>query len=724
MTAAQRPLTLEELREAVSIKPGETSWDASQLVNDMLSTLLDSCGSLVMIEEEDLSVHFVHQSVKQHLFSESTDSKYHIRMKDADLYLGDVIVTYLNYNAFDRQLTKAKSPMQPQVINYPSAILDESLPRSNIANRLAVKLLKSRRNPKLDIHSQLKKAVGIEDGSNEQTQPSHPFLPYAQEYWLFHTKLFSPARVAGYTLWEYLITEKVKSVELPWNPTSPYHFSDEYIKWMIRNEHWALMDFSLVKFADEPRRHTAIELLLGFLEERATDTNVQNMNFNAALFVASYLNHKALVRLSLENGADINAVSKADSTALVAASKYGHEGIARLLLEHGADVNIESHKHGTALKEASSNDHKEIARLLLENGADINFQGHGWTALQEAIEHGHEGMAVLLLEHGADFNVENKGTAATFQAASSRGYEKIVRWLLQNGKNVNSEDGHSRTALQAASHNGHEEITRLLLQNGANANAKGALQAASSIGHKEIVSLLLKNGANVNAEVERHGVSTALQTASKSGYAEIAKLLLEHGADVNFMGGDYGTALQAASQYGYEEIARLLLEHGADVNVQGGKYGSPLQAASKEGYEGIVRLLLKNGANVNAEGGYYGNALQAASAIDRDEMLRLLLKKGESLDNANKVSSYLGHKEIARLLLENGAHVNAEGGFHGTALQAASTVGRKEIVRLLLKNGAIASNKTMEAASDSGDEDVKKLIRNALKSQAKEEGRQ
>lgn len=40
VVAAQRPLTLEELREAVSIEPGKKSWDASRLVNDMLRSLI------------------------------------------------------------------------------------------------------------------------------------------------------------------------------------------------------------------------------------------------------------------------------------------------------------------------------------------------------------------------------------------------------------------------------------------------------------------------------------------------------------------------------------------------------------------------------------------------------------------------------------------------------------------------------------------------------------
>ena len=49
-----------------------------------------------------------------------------------------------------------------------------------------------------------------------------------------------------------------------------------------------------------------------------------------------------------------------------------------------------------------------------------------------------------------------------------------------------------------------------------------------------------------------------------------------------------------------------------------------------------MKLLLENGAGVDVEGGEYGNVLQAAS--------------------------YGGNEAIVKLLLENGAGVNAEGG--------------------------------------------------------------
>ena len=52
-----------------------------------------------------------------------------------------------------------------------------------------------------------------------------------------------------------------------------------------------------------------------------------------------------------------------------------------------------------------------------------------------------------------------------------------------------------------------------------------------------------------------------------------------------------------------------------------------------------MKLLLVNGADVNAEGGEYGNVLQAALCLDG--------------------------KTIVKMLLGNGAEVNAEGGEYG-----------------------------------------------------------
>jgi ankyrin repeat protein len=77
----------------------------------------------------------------------------------------------------------------------------------------------------------------------------------------------------------------------------------------------------------------------------------------------------------------------------------------------------------------------------------------------------------------------------------------------------------------------------------------------------------------------------------------------------------------------------------------------------------VVKLLLDNNADVNTQGGIYDNALQAASAS--------------------------GYLDVVRLLLDEGADVNTQGGCYRNTLQAASVRGHSDVVKLLLDNGAI-----------------------------------
>ncbi|KAJ7067349.1 ankyrin repeat-containing domain protein [Mycena amicta] len=94
----------------------------------------------------------------------------------------------------------------------------------------------------------------------------------------------------------------------------------------------------------------------------------------------------------------------------------------------------------------------------------------------------------------------------------------------------------------------------------------------------------------------------------------------------------------------------------------------------------VLQRLIGQGADVNAQGGEHGNALQAAS-----------LKE---------------HLEIVRLLLDQGAEVNTQGGFYGNALQAASAEGHMEIVNV---QGGAYSN-ALQAASNGGHMEVVRLL--------------
>jgi ankyrin repeat protein len=117
---------------------------------------------------------------------------------------------------------------------------------------------------------------------------------------------------------------------------------------------------------------------------------------------------------------------------------------------------------------------------------------------------------------------------------------------------------------------------------------------------------------------------------------------------------------------------------------------SLLHMLAFHGYTKLTRALLNKKFDVNAQGGVHGHALQAAIAEDKEEIVKLLLKEG--------------------------ADVNAHGGYYGNALQAAAARGNKEIVDLLLKEGANINAKggifgnALQAAMEANNNEVVILL--------------
>jgi ankyrin repeat protein len=155
------------------------------------------------------------------------------------------------------------------------------------------------------------------------------------------------------------------------------------------------------------------------------------------------------------------------------------------------------------------------------------------------------------------------------------------------------------------------------------------------------------------------------------------------------------TALHWTARFGLCAITEKLFltleeEITHAINTQDSDGLAPLAVAAEHGRCEMAKLLLDKGADISAQGGHYGNALQAATSR--------------------------GHIEIVKLLLDKGADINAQCGRYDNALQAASYGGYMEIVKLLLDNGADISaqgrlySNTLQAASYAGHIEIVKLL--------------
>jgi ankyrin repeat protein len=105
----------------------------------------------------------------------------------------------------------------------------------------------------------------------------------------------------------------------------------------------------------------------------------------------------------------------------------------------------------------------------------------------------------------------------------------------------------------------------------------------------------------------------------------------------------------------------LFLQHNADVNAINNKNYTTLHWASEMGYADVAQILLEYGADINAVSDN-GSPLYLASSN--------------------------GRLEIVRLLLERGAEVNIREPSSQTLFQVATERGHTEITKLLLEHGA------------------------------------
>ena len=185
--SARRPLTLEELQEAASVEPGDIFWKPEKSINDIAMSLR-SCGSFLTIDSDEGTVHFAHMSVKQYLSQPSLPSStqhYRIDFDTAQLYMADIVVTYLSYKGkFDTQIIKQNDPKISVPTDMVSPILGNMMSHGT-KYEVARRFLGSRGKAKSDARHYLQT-----QSSPDTKQNINPFLPYSQQFWLDHTRVY------------------------------------------------------------------------------------------------------------------------------------------------------------------------------------------------------------------------------------------------------------------------------------------------------------------------------------------------------------------------------------------------------------------------------------------------------------------------------------------------------------------------------------------------------
>jgi ankyrin repeat protein len=490
---AKRPLTVMEYQEALSLSPGQRSLDRGKFTNDMDRIISDCCG-LTFLDEEENTVHYVHHSVKQHLFATNGPHSAEFHVTSVDRHLGFLCMTYLDFTDFKRQLTKVKAGSSTLIKPLQLGILPICR-SSSVTSGMALKLLSYRRQLQhlsaRELERKAQELLGDVESSQlelEIQRREFQFLGYARTYWLSHlTDLHADTDSMMWRLFCRCVEGNDILACRPWESEQETHGErndiPKSVQWLLAHGHYALLLYQVrhqshiltenVKY--EILHNAAIHDRYRFIEVIVQLSNNTSKTLNHGLLYAAREGCNNALASLLRAGADVN-VQVCDRTAVQAAAEGGHLEVVERLLAAKADVNARAADENgrTALRAAAEGGHLEVVERLLAAKADVNAPAGEWdgrTALQAAAEGGHLEVVERLLAAKADVNApaaDDNGRTA-LQAAAEGGHLEVVERLLAAKADVNAHaaDDNGRTALRAAAQGGHLEVVESLKQTGA-----------------------------------------------------------------------------------------------------------------------------------------------------------------------------------------------------------------------------------------------------------------
>ncbi|KAK0748225.1 hypothetical protein B0T21DRAFT_18803 [Apiosordaria backusii] len=654
LTTVYRPLTTEELREALSVMPGNCAWNPEQLISDIYAVLA-SCGSLVVVDEESLTVRIIHQSVVKFLFGEFEDSAQSVITREgAARSVAEIVITYLSFDVFKAQLTTFVAP-QIAASAAPSKIIHSMDLPQNIRDT-AVRLLRSRKQPEFNMGKIL-----VESSKPSPRQSYQTFYPYAKANWIEHSKFLSTENAS---MVELLLTVAKQEVVLDkdntlldWASTHNHNlilgaFIGENkpadLLRAIEREHDTIVIGNLLHKYNFLWNHRTFHRVLWKAVSSRNNMQIYQFMFDRIIHygmntaILGQLLQMAVwqkdghMRSMLLSESLKPKIFKMISTKTIRIEYLDPEGrsilneacarcdtaMIRFLLDTGTDINAarKTRSGDTPLLTATTLWSTDVAELLIDNKANLEATNYvGDTPLIRAARYGRKDMIRFLLDKGADPNAKNQDgyTVLMYSIRNLADRPQVldalsdaqadlahIEMILKSGRatipNV-AIDG--RTALSYAAERGAYSIIYLLLKEGAHINIdhkdkleRTALMYAALKGRERAVELLL--GACASPHLKDINGRTAMSYAAEVGALEAMQLFRLLGDDPESVDATGRTAMIWAAQGGMTKAVDYLLKDGDEPDRRDFGGRTALSHAAGGGHEATVRLLLRSGANL------------------------------------------------------------------------------------------------------------------------------
>ena len=386
---ARRPLKLVELQHALAVENSHTEFDADNIPSK--KALLDCCLGLVVVDDETLTVRFVHYTLEEY-FRDNANTEF----PNGCIPIAETCLTYLNFGKL-RQHCMDDRGLKENINKY--ALL-------NYATAYWGTYVKQQCSDSL---MELVKIIAHEfECSSCAMQAFYQHL---------HPWSSIPQKISGIHAIAYFGLSEIMA-----------HFCQVGRNMELKDD----LGWTPLIWAAMNGQEAVVRLLI---ERDDVDINAKDRDGRTPLIFAVVNGHEAVARLLIErDDVDINAKDSIGWTPLICAAKSGHEAVVRLLIERDdVDINARGGTYGqTPLIYAASYGHMAVVRLLIErDDVDINAKDSiGQTPLICAAKSGHEAVVWLLIERDdVDINAEDIGGQSVLTLAAKVGYSTIVRLL-------------------------------------------------------------------------------------------------------------------------------------------------------------------------------------------------------------------------------------------------------------------------------------------------------
>jgi ankyrin repeat protein len=155
--------------------------------------------------------------------------------------------------------------------------------------------------------------------------------------------------------------------------------------------------------------------------------------------------------------------------------------------------------------------------------------------------------------------------------------------------------------------------------------------------------------------MNKENLNSLLMESSKKGEIEKCRDLIKNGADVNYCDKNW-TILQYATIREQIELIKILLENGADVNYkEKNGYNTALHIVADNGIATTAKLLIENGANIEAKDFFGCTPLHISASNNHSDVTSVLIKAGANIfakDSYNNTPLHLAIKSNNNAVLK------------------------------------------------------------------------